>query len=50
MRVDELCSYMKGLLKWENYCKNAELDKEGDKSVIYDATLPIYGRSIFDKV
>ena len=22
MRVDDLCPYVKGLLKWENYCKN----------------------------
>ena len=29
MRVDDLCPYVKGLLKWENYCKNAGLDKEG---------------------
>ncbi len=28
MRVDDLCPYVKGLLKWENYCKNVGLDKE----------------------
>ena len=28
MRVDDLCPYVKGLLKWENYCKNIGLDKE----------------------
>ena len=28
MRVDDLCPYVKGLLKWENYCKNAGLNKE----------------------
>lgn len=28
MRVDELCPYVKGLLKWENYCRNVGLDKE----------------------
>lgn len=22
MRVNDLCPYVKGLLKWENYCKN----------------------------
>ena len=25
MRVDELCPYVKGLLKWENYCKDVAL-------------------------
>lgn len=33
MRVDELCPYVKGLLKWENYCKNAGLDKEGTRAL-----------------
>ena len=28
MRVDDLCPYVKGLLKWENYCKTIGLDKE----------------------
>lgn len=28
MRVDNLCPYVKGLLKWENYCKTIGLDKE----------------------
>ena len=33
MCVDELCPYVKGLLKWENYCKNAGLDKEGTRAL-----------------
>lgn len=33
MRVDDLCPYVKGLLKWENYCKNAGLDKEGTRAL-----------------
>lgn len=33
MRVDELCPYVKWLLKWENYCKNAGLDKEGTRAL-----------------
>ena len=33
MRVDELCRYVKWLLKWENYCKNAGLDKEGTRAL-----------------
>ena len=33
MRVDELCPYVKGLLKWENYCKNVGLDKEGTRAL-----------------
>ena len=33
MRVDELCPYVKGLLKWENYCKNIGLDKERTKAL-----------------
>ena len=33
MRVDELCPYVKGLLKWENYCKNVGLDKEGIRAL-----------------
>ena len=28
MRVDDLFPYVKGLLKWEKYCKNVGLDKE----------------------
>ena len=32
MRVDDLCPYVKGL-KWENYCKNAGLDKEGTRAL-----------------
>lgn len=33
MRVDELCPYVKGLLKWENYCKDVGLDKERTKAL-----------------
>ena len=33
MRVDDLCPYVKGLLKWENYCKHAGLDKEGTRAL-----------------
>ena len=33
MRVDNLCPYVKGLLKWENYCKNVGLDKEGTRAL-----------------
>lgn len=33
MRVDDLCPYVKGLLKWENYCKNVGLDKEGIRAL-----------------
>ena len=33
MRVDDLCPYVKGLLKWENYCKNSGLDKEGTRAL-----------------
>ena len=33
MRVNDLCPYVKGLLKWENYCKNAGLDKEGTRTL-----------------
>ena len=33
MRVNDLCPYVKGLLKWENYCKNAGLDKEGTRAL-----------------
>lgn len=33
MRVDELCPYVKGLLKWENYCKTIGLDKEGTRAL-----------------
>ena len=33
MRVDDLCPYVKGLLKWENYCKNVGLDKEGTRAL-----------------
>ena len=31
--IDDLCPYVKGLLKWENYCKNLGLDKEGTKTL-----------------
>ena len=33
MRVDDLCPYVKGLLKWENYCKTIGLDKEGTRAL-----------------
>ena len=33
MRVDDLFPYVKGLLKWENYCKNLGLDKEGTRAL-----------------
>ncbi|WP_416984610.1 hypothetical protein [Alistipes putredinis] len=33
MCIDDLCPYVKGLLKWENYCKNLGLDKEGTKTL-----------------
>ena len=33
MRVDDLFPYVKGLLKWENYCKNVGLDKEGTRAL-----------------
>ena len=33
MRVDNLCPYVKGLLKWENYCKTIGLDKEGTRAL-----------------
>lgn len=31
MRIDDLLPYVKGLLKWENYCKTIGLDKEGTR-------------------
>ena len=33
MRVDDLCPDVKGLLKWENYCKTIGLDKEGTRAL-----------------
>lgn len=33
MRVDDLFPHVKGLLKWENYCKNVGLGKEGTKAL-----------------
>lgn len=39
MRVDELCPYVKGLLKWENYCKDVGLDKERTKALF---TMQLY--------
>lgn len=33
MRVDDLFPYVKGLLKWENYCKTIGLDKEGTRAL-----------------
>lgn len=33
MRVDDLCPYVKGLLKWENYCKDIGLNKEWTKAL-----------------
>ena len=33
MRVDDLFPHVKGLLKWENYCKNVGLDKEGIRAL-----------------
>ncbi|WP_019130870.1 MobV family relaxase [Alistipes communis] len=33
MRVDDLCPYVKGLLKWENYCKDIGLNKERTKAL-----------------
>lgn len=32
MCIDDLCPDVNGLLKWENYCKNLGLDKEGTKT------------------
>ena len=33
MCIDDLGPDVKGLLKWENYCKNLGLDKEGTKTL-----------------
>ena len=33
MCIDDLGPDVKGLLKWENYCKNAGLDKEGTRAL-----------------
>lgn len=33
MCIDDLCPDVKGLLKWENYCKNVGLDKEGTETL-----------------
>lgn len=33
MRVDELCPYVKGLLKWEKYCKTIGLNKEWTRTL-----------------
>ena len=33
MRVDDLFPHVKGLLKWENYCKDVGLDKERTKAL-----------------
>ena len=33
MRIDDLCPYVKGLLKWENYCKTIGLNKEGTRAL-----------------
>ena len=39
MRVEDLFPYVKGLLKWENYCKNLGLDKEGTRALF---TMQLY--------
>lgn len=33
MRIDDLCPYVKGLLKWENYCKTIGLNKEWTRAL-----------------
>lgn len=33
MRVDDLFPHVKGLWKWENYCKNLGLNKEGTRAL-----------------
>lgn len=33
MCIDDLGPDVKGLLKWENYCKNVGLDKEGTRAL-----------------
>lgn len=50
MRVDEVvCPYVKGLLKWGRITARMSGWTRSGPSVVYDATLQIYGRAAFDK-